>query len=94
MECDTDFSHCPYQGRYDDSMAECQSCTSAAACRWLREFTAGAIKEAPLTVLVDALQGAVDYVGGRQTAKHPRDCGCDNCVWLRTSRRFLRSLPA
>jgi hypothetical protein len=93
MECDIDFTQCPYQGRYEDFVAECETCIYGEGCKWLNSYTISAIKEAPLTDLVDALESAVDYVAGRQQDEHQADCVCDNCKWLRKSRQFLRSFP-
>ncbi len=93
MECDIDFTQCPYQGRYENFVAECDTCMNGKGCKWLSSYTISAIRQAPLRDLVDALENAVDYVAGRQQAEHQANCVCDNCEWLRTSRRFLRSFP-
>ena len=93
MECDIDFTQCPYHGRYENFVAECKTCIYGEGCKWLSSYTISAIKEAPLTDLVDALESAVDYVAGRQQAEHQSNCVCDNCKWLRKTRQFLRSFP-
>jgi hypothetical protein len=93
IERDTDFTHCPYHGRYERFVVECDACVFGKGCYWLSSYTAGETREAPLTDLVDALENAIEYVARRPQVKHSRDCACDDCEWLRSSRRFLRSLP-
>ena len=92
IECDVDFTHCPYHGQFDDSVEECQTCVFGKGCKWLRRYSSGALDNVPLTELVDALASAVDYVEGRRKIEHPRDCACSECTWLKASRRFLRSI--
>jgi hypothetical protein len=93
MECDIDFTQCPYHGHYENFVDECETCIYGEGCKWLSSYTIGAMKEAPPTDLVDALESAVDYVAGRQQDEHQANCACDNCKWLRKSRQFLRSFP-
>ena len=93
MECDIDFTQCPYHGHYENFVAECETCIYGEGCKWLSSYTIGAMKEASPTDLVDALESAVDYVAGRQQDEHQANCACDNCKWLRKSRQFLRSFP-
>ena len=88
MECDIDFTQCPYQGRYEDFVAECETCIYGEECKWLSSYTISAIKEAPLTDLVDTLENAVDYVAGRQ-AQGSFFCRCSKIV-LRNHQRGIR----
>ncbi|MFQ5549314.1 MAG: hypothetical protein ACE5FV_13545 [Woeseia sp.] len=92
IECDTDFTRCPYHGRYQPFIAECETCVFGKGCRWLSRYTPATVREASLVNLVDALETAVEYVAQRRREAHPNACDCDDCEWLRTSRRFLRSL--
>ncbi|MFQ6004283.1 MAG: hypothetical protein ACE5OQ_02175 [Woeseia sp.] len=93
IECDTDFTDCPYHGRYRQFVAECETCVFGKGCRWLGRYTADALREASMVDLVEALETAVEYVAERRRETHLHSCACDDCEWLRTSRRFLRSLP-
>ena len=92
IECEVDFTHCPHHGHFEEGVEACDACIFGKGCKWLSHYASGSIEDAPLTELVDALASAVEYVEGRRQSEHPRDCGCNECTWLKASRRFLRSI--
>jgi len=91
IERDVDFSHCHYQGIYTASAERCRSCQFGAACRWLNLAQLPKSQDAPLPELMNALTTAADYLQATYSENHESGCHCENCLWLRQVRRFLRS---
>lgn len=89
IERDVDFTHCPYDGRFDDNVGECADCKFGAACRWLNQDRTPTTDAASVEELVDALQTAVTYLQAR--VSHSRACNCDTCSWLHAARHFLHA---
>ena len=89
IERDIDFTHCHYDGRYDDRIVDCAECRFGEACRWLNKDRTPTIDLGTVEELVDALQTAVHYLRGRHD--HPRGCDCEDCHWLREARQFLHT---
>ena len=83
MECDVDFTQCPYHGRYDNFVAECDTCIYGKACKWLSSYTTSAIKKAPLTIslthwkALSTMLPAASRQNTRQTASVTAASGCE-----------------
>jgi len=86
---DVDFSHCRLGGHHNEFLAECAECQFGQACHWLDKHRSPAIDNAPLSVLVAALDSAVDYFESTHPANRSNDS--DTREWIREARRFLRS---
>jgi hypothetical protein len=89
IECDCDFTSCPYEGRFNPFIAECIDCRFAGACRWFNQHHLMSIEDAKLDELIAALQAAVDYLS--QVASHEPEYHCEDHSWLKEARSFLRS---
>jgi len=91
IERDIDFTHCEFQGIHSDSAQCCASCEFGAACHWLKHARIAEASSNPLPELLHALSTAVNYVDSTYCKQHKRGCECDNCLWMRQVRGFLRS---
>lgn len=100
IERDVDFTHCDFDGHYDDTNVQCRECRFSAGCRWLVRIREIDPCQADLDALTAALRGAVRYVAARnadphnQTHNQPHNgpCNCEQCTWLTSARRLLRSM--
>jgi hypothetical protein len=89
---DVDFTHCDFDGRYDDTIAKCKECRFSTGCRWLVDIRDIDTCEADLDELTAALKSAVRYVARRDKEPHNRRCNCEQCAWLNSARQLLRSM--
>ena len=92
IERDVDFTHCHFDGQYDDSIASCRNCRFSAGCHWLVDIRDIDTSRADLDELTAALTGAVRYIAERSNEPHPGQCDCEQCDWLNSARRLLRSV--
>jgi hypothetical protein len=92
IERNVDFTHCDFDGRYDDTVAQCRECQFSAGCRWLADIRDIDTCQASLDDLTAALRNAIHYVARRdQEPRHDR-CDCEQCAWLNSARQLLRSM--
>ena len=89
IDRDVDFTHCHYSGHYDNSIAECTTCSFGEACQWLNQDRTPSTDAGNVDELVTALQAAVQYLQAK--SQHSKRCNCRNCSWLREARQFLHS---
>ena len=92
IERDVDFSNCANSGHFNEFLPLCENCGFGPACKWLNGAHGADMSDAPLSELIAALSGAVEYIRERKIASHARDCDCESCRWLVPARRLLRSL--
>jgi len=86
---DVDFTDCRHAAHYDASLAECTECQFGPACRWLDHHRTPKIDEASLDALVEAIEGACDYLQSKIQEQGTNDA--ETLEWIRDARRFLGS---
>ena len=91
IERDVDFTHCKFDGNFDDSQVGCVNCQYEAGCKWLTGLRNINPATASVSELTGALRVAIGYVGTRQSAGHQKNCSCEACEWLCSARQLLRS---
>lgn len=91
IEREVDFSDCAYKGHYNAFLPECVNCKFGRGCRWLDQQRTPDTGDAPLDELIEALEGAVEYL--QSPKRRPEIDDDDMRAWMREARRFLRSHP-
>ena len=89
---EVDFTHCDFDGHYDDAIVQCTECQFSAGCRWLDDIRDIDTCQASISELTAALNGAVCFVAGHNKEQHHERCDCEQCAWLNSARRLLRSM--
>ena len=89
IEREVDFTDCSYAGHCNAFLPECVHCKFGRGCHWLDQQRTPDIADAPLVELIEALEGAVEYL--QSTKRQDRTDEDDVRDRMREARRFLRS---
>ncbi|ACA88410.1 hypothetical protein [Shewanella woodyi] len=83
---------CPHAGFFNTSDEQCLNCHQGMECVWMNHNDElVAVEEKSVAELKQQLLIAVDFIDSSLTPHHlsRRNCGCENCVWLRKTQKVL-----